>query len=123
MPRTTAQQLGALGEQLAFEHYERLGFRLLERNWHYRAAGEIDLVLCDGDVTVFAEVKTRRLGGLDPLFALTREKRRRMRSLAAAWIREHPARPRTAALRIDAVAVVLDDRDQLVALEQYEDVA
>ena len=32
-------------------------------------------------------------------------------------------RPRTAALRIDAVAVVLDDRDQLVALEQYEDVA
>ena len=32
-PRTTAQQLGALGEQRALEHYERLGFRLLERNW------------------------------------------------------------------------------------------
>jgi len=123
MPRTTAQQLGALGEQRALEHYERLGFRLLERNWRHGAAGEIDLVLCDGEVTVFAEVKTRRRGGLDPLLALTREKRRRMRSLAAAWIRERPARPRTAALRIDAVAVVLDDGDQLVALEQYEDVA
>jgi putative endonuclease len=123
VPRTTAQQLGALGEQCALEHYERLGLHLLERNWRHGTAGEIDLVLCDGDVTVFAEVKTRRLGGLDPLFALTREKRRRMRSLAVAWIREHPARPRTAALRIDAVAVVLDDRDQLVALEQYEDVA
>ena len=123
MPRTSAQQLGALGEQRALEHYERLGFRLLERNWRHRAAGEIDLVVCDGVVTVFAEVKTRRRGGLDPLLAITREKRRRMRSLAAAWVREHPARPRTAALRIDAVAVVLDDRDQLVALEQYEDVA
>ena len=123
MPRTTAQQLGALGEQLALEHYERLGFRLLERNWYYRSAGEIDLVLCNGDVTVFAEVKTRRRGAFDPMLAITRVKRRRMRSLAAAWIREHPSRPRTTALRIDAVAVVLDDRDQLVALEQYEDVA
>ena len=123
MPRTTAQQLGALGEQLALEHYERLGFRLLDRNWHHSATGEIDLVLCDGDVTVFAEVKTRRRGAFDPMLAITRVQRRRMRSLAAAWIREHPSRPRTTALRIDAVAVVLDDRDQLVALEQYEDVA
>ena len=44
MPRTSAQLLGALGEQRALEHYERLGFRLLERNWRHRAAGEIDLV-------------------------------------------------------------------------------
>ena len=122
MPRTTAQQLGALGEQRALEHYERLGCHLVERNWRH-GSGEIDLVLCDGEVTIFAEVKTRRRGGLDPVLAVTREKRRRMRSLAAAWIREHPARPRTATLRIDAVAVVLDERDRLVALEQYEDVA
>ena len=46
-----------------------------------------------------------------------------MRALAAAWLREQPARPRTAALRIDAVAVVVDDRGALVALEQFEDVA
>ena len=46
-----------------------------------------------------------------------------MRALAAAWLRERPARPRTAALRIDAVAVVVDDRGALVALEQFEDVA
>jgi len=119
---TSARQLGALGEQCALEHYERLGYRLLERNWRH-AAGEIDLVLCNRDTTIFAEVKTRRLGGLDPVLAITREKRRRVRSLAAAWIREHPARPRTAALRIDAVAVVLDARYRLVALEHYEDVA
>jgi len=122
MPRTTAQHLGALGEQRALEHYERLGCRLLARNWR-QPAGEIDLVLSDGDVTIFAEVKTRRRGGLDPVLAITREKRRRMRSLAAAWLRDHPGRPRTARVRIDAVAVVLDDRDQLVSLEQYEDVA
>jgi putative endonuclease len=116
------QIVGRLGERLALEHYERLGFRLIDRNWRTRA-GEIDLVVCDGRTTVFAEVKTRRSGGLDPLLSLTTVKRRRMRALAAAWLADHPARPRTAALRIDAVAVVVDRRGALVALEQFEDVA
>jgi putative endonuclease len=116
------QIVGRLGEQLALEHYERLGFRLIDRNWR-TAAGEIDLVVCDGAAMVFAEVKTRRSGGLDPLLSLTAVKRRRMRALAAAWLVEHPARPRTAALRIDAVAVVVDRGGALVALEQFEDVA
>jgi putative endonuclease len=120
--QSTRQILGRLGERLALEHYERLGFQLLERN-HRTAAGEIDLVVCDGATTVFAEVKTRSAGGLDPLLAITPLKRRRMRMLAAAWIASHPARPRTPALRIDAVAIVLDARGMLVSLEQIEDVA
>jgi putative endonuclease len=120
--QTANQIVGRLGERLALEHYERLGFRLIDRNWRTRA-GEIDLVVCDGRTTVFAEVKTRRSGGLDPLLSLTAVKRGRMRALAAAWLSDHPARPRTAALRIDAVAVVVDDRGALVALEQFEDVA
>lgn len=122
MASTANQMVGRLGEQLALEHYQRLGFRLIDRNWR-TAAGEIDLVVCDGVATVFAEIKTRRSGGLDPLLSLTAVKRRRMRALAAAWLVEHPARPRTPALRIDAVAVVVDRRGALVALEQFEDVA
>jgi putative endonuclease len=120
--KTANQIVGRLGERLALEHYERLGFRLIDRNWRTRA-GEIDLVVCDGSTTVFAEVKTRRSGGLDPLLPLTTVKRRRMRALAAAWLADHPARPRTAALRIDAIAVLVDRRGALVALEQFEDVA
>ncbi len=122
MAETARQILGRLGERLALEHYERLGFRLLERNCRTRA-GEIDLVVCDGGTTVFAEVKTRHAGGLDPLVSITALKRRRMRSLAAAWLAEHPARPYTPALRIDAVAVLVDARGVLVSLEQVEDVA
>ena len=122
MAQSTRQILGRLGERLALEHYERLGFHLLDRN-HRTAAGEIDLVVCDGRTTVFAEVKTRGAGGLDPLLAITALKRRRMRRLAAAWLLSHPARPRTPALRIDAVAVVVDARGMLVSLEQVEDVA
>jgi len=122
MPRTDSQILGALGEQRALEHYTHLGFRVLDRNCRTQA-GEIDLVVTDGDTTVFAEVKTRRSGGLDPLLSLTAAKRRRMRTLARSWLLEHPTRPRTEHVRIDAVTVVLDRDDRLVALEQFEDVA
>ena len=122
MAETANQIVGRRGERLALEHYERRGFRLIDRNCRTRA-GEIDLVVSDGRTTVFAEVKTRRRGGLDPLLSLTTTKRRRMRALAAAWLADHAARPHTAAVRIDAVAVVVDDRGALVALEQFEDVA
>jgi putative endonuclease len=116
------QILGRLGERLALEHYERRGFRLLERNWRTRA-GEIDLVVRDHATTVFVEVKTRRSGGLDPLVSIDVRKRRRMRVLAAAWLADHPGRPHTLELRIDAVAVVIDARGSLVSLDQVEDVA
>ena len=123
MPNQAANQsLGRLGEQLALEHYERLGFTLLARNHRIRA-GEIDLIVRDPETIVFVEVKARRAGGLDPLVSLTATKRRRMRALAAAWLAEHPDRPHARALRIDAVAVVVDARDRLMALEQIEDVA
>jgi hypothetical protein len=46
-----------------------------------------------------------------------------MRRLAAAWLAGNPARPYTPALRIDAVAVLIDERGTLVSLEQFENVA
>jgi putative endonuclease len=122
MPKTANQILGRLGERLALEHYERLGFVLLDRNYR-TPVGEVDLVVCDAHATIFAEVKTRRAGGLDPLLAITALKRRRMRAVAAAWLADHPARPRSATLRIDVVAILVDDRGALVSLEQFEDVA
>jgi putative endonuclease len=114
MSKTANQILGRLGE--------RLGFVLLERNYR-TSIGEVDLVVCDEDATIFAEVKTRRAGGLDPLLAITALKRRRMRAVAAAWLADRPVRPRSATLRIDVVAIVVDDRGALVSLEQFEDVA
>jgi putative endonuclease len=122
VPEASNQALARLGEQFALEHYERLGFALLARN-HRTGAGEIDLIVHDRRAIVFVEVTTRRVRGLDPLLAVPALKRRRIRVLAAAWLTEHPDRPHTRSLRSDAVAVVVDERDRLVALEQVEDVA
>jgi hypothetical protein len=40
-----------------------------------------------------------------------------------AWLSASQARPHSAALRIDAVAVLLDARGALISLDQLEDVA
>jgi putative endonuclease len=60
-----AHPAGASWEQLAEAHLRDRGLELLERNFHCRL-GEIDLVMRDGDVTVFVEVRYRsdiRFGG------------------------------------------------------------
>jgi putative endonuclease len=56
--RTTRQVLGTAGEQLARRHLEQRGYRFVAANWR-RPYGELDLVMRDGNVLVFVEVKTR----------------------------------------------------------------
>ena len=57
-PATPRPRQGAAGEDLACGHLQRLGMRVLERNFRCRA-GEIDVVARDGDTVVFVEVKER----------------------------------------------------------------
>jgi putative endonuclease len=52
------KMLGDFGERLAADHLKKAGLKLIKRN--YRCPkGEIDLIMIDGEVTVFAEVRTR----------------------------------------------------------------
>jgi putative endonuclease len=57
--QTARQELGAAGELLARRHLEQRGYRFVAANWR-RRYGELDLIMRDGDVLVFVEVKTRR---------------------------------------------------------------
>lgn len=95
------QEVGALGEEWVAEAYIADGFSVLTRNWRNGRSGELDVVVgrpsCNNDLgtaaqalIVFCEVKTRssdRFGsGLE---AVTPEKQRRLRALAAAWMAAH----------------------------------
>jgi putative endonuclease len=98
------QALGAYGESLAARHLVAQGMVVLDRNWRCDA-GEIDLVLRDGDVLVVCEVKTRssvRCG--TPQEAVTDLKVARLRRLAARWLADHSVHPRD--IRIDMVAIL-----------------
>ncbi len=130
-------ELGRLGERLACEHFERLGFRVLERNVRSRG-GEIDLIAFDGTTLVFVEVKTcraragaataaqagpRAAAGPDagPLAGLRPRQRARVRRQAVAWLCDRRRqRPSARAIRLDAVGVTVDARGRLVRLEHLE---
>ena len=53
-------ELGQGGEKAAAGYLQGLGYTLLEQNYRSRQ-GEADLILLDGKVLVFCEVKTKRL--------------------------------------------------------------
>lgn len=100
-------ELGQRGERIAERHLLARGWTLLDRNWRC-AQGEIDLVLRDGDETVFVEVKTRSSTAFGhPLEAISHAKLARLRRLASIWAEAHPG---TGRIRIDAVAVVAPRR-------------
>ena len=117
MTRAT-DRLGRSGERYAADFLARHGYELLERNVR-RREGEVDLVARRGDVTVFVEVKLRRPGDFGRAAeALSPQKRRRLRALAEAYAAEHPDLP--ANLRIDLVAVQLDERGSVAAVQHIE---
>ena len=109
MAGSARQALGVRGEDLAVAELKRQGMEVLARNWRCRL-GEIDVIASEvvgGRLTVvFCEVKCRSgLGFGDPLEAITWAKLRRLRSLAAEWLRTTEVS--AASIRLDAIGVLL----------------
>ncbi len=64
MNRKSTRELGREKEDLAADYLrDRLGFRIVERNYYCRV-GELDIVALDGSTLVFVEVRYRRPGAL-----------------------------------------------------------
>ncbi|PDO11222.1 MAG: YraN family protein [Candidatus Reconcilbacillus cellulovorans] len=84
--RTNRRKVGREAERAAGEFLEKLGYRLLERNWRC-PEGEIDIVAMDGDILVFVEVRSRtsdRFG--TPAESVDERKRRRIRAAARRYL-------------------------------------
>lgn len=95
---------GARFEDLALAHAQRSGLTLLARNFNCRH-GELDLVMRDGDVLAFIEVRYRR-GNAYGGAAASVGARKRARLVAAAqqFLQAHPAWARHAC-RFDVIAI------------------
>jgi putative endonuclease len=65
-----------------------MGCTLLARNVRL-AGGEIDLVVADGDIHVFVEVKARAGGAESAARSVSPDKQRRLGRAAAAWVARH----------------------------------
>jgi putative endonuclease len=81
---------GADAERRARLHYRLRGYRILESN-AWAGGHELDVVARRGGTLVFCEVKAKLGEGFgDPAEMVSREKRRRLRRAAEAWLASHP---------------------------------
>jgi putative endonuclease len=102
--RTPKQRAGAAAEDAAARHIVAAGCRLLARNARYRL-GELDLVVREGDLVVFVEVRLRageRFGGGSA--SVDRFKQKRLKCAAQQWLIEQYGE-RWPACRFDVVTV------------------
>ena len=117
------QRTGKLAEAIVATGLERAGWRIAARNARAtEIRGEIDLIALDGPTLVFVEVKARRVGSHagpeTPAMAVGPRKRAKLRSLAAAWLRDQgPRVPRHRGLRFDVVGLRLDPSGRVVEQE------
>lgn len=96
--------LGARGEALAARHYRERGAAILGRNWR-SGRDELDLVVLERGVLVFAEVKTRTAEEAGAgRRAVDERKRRALRRAASAWLRAVGGAPH---VRFDLVEVLV----------------
>ncbi len=105
----TRRSVGRSGEDLAAGYLERLGWRIVERNWRFKRVGEIDIVAVESTgrrrTLVFCEVKARSGTGFgEPLEAITHAKLVRLHRLACAWMACHEMGYDR--VRIDAIGVL-----------------
>ncbi len=98
---------GRRAEALAAAELERLGFRIIARNWR-RPEGELDLVADDGGLCVFVEVRSRTgVEQGDPLESITPRKRAQVIRAARLFLDSETV-PATG-YRFDVVGVTFFD--------------
>ncbi len=110
---------GKTGESHARAWLEGRGYQWIASNWHCHA-GELDLVMRDGDELVMVEVKTRtgeRYGHASE--AISRAKRRRVLASAEWFISTHPDYQEMI-WRCDIVAVTIDPRSGRAHVDHFE---
>lgn len=91
MAADARHQAGAAAESAAARYLAAQGLRLLDANVRYRD-GELDLVMREGNVLVFVEVRYRAsddFGGATA--SITPTKQRRLIRAASRYLAAHPA--------------------------------
>lgn len=95
---------GEAAEAAALAHLQAHGLQLLERNARFKL-GELDLVMREGEMIVFVEVRLRNAAGWgDGFDSVDRRKRGKLVRAAQAWLAGKPALA-DASCRFDVVSV------------------
>lgn len=102
--KTQAQKIGQAAEDIAYDYLQKQGLQLVDRNYRCRM-GEIDLIMQEGNVRVFVEVRARKnnlFGG--SLASVTYSKQTKLRRAANFYLQQNFFTENTPC-RFDVVAI------------------
>lgn len=112
-------RLGRLGEETALRYLLGKGMLLRDRNWRC-AEGEADLVMSEGEVLAFVEVKARTGTAYgQPQEAVDGAKARRLARVAQAYLADKGIVD--VDWRIDVVAILFDAGGRVRDLAHFRD--
>ena len=124
---TEARQiLGREGERIVARELHRRGWRIVAQNARVKGIrGELDVIALDGRTLVVIEVKTGRAcarsGPVSMLEMVGRQKQRKLRALAAAWLRAHRTElPPLKGVRIDVVGLRIDHAGRVASWDHVK---
>jgi putative endonuclease len=97
---------GYEAESIALEYLCKKGLKLLERNFLIRA-GEIDLIMHDGESIIFVEVRYRKESDFgDGAASVTKAKQRKLGRTALAYLQKH--KKNNEYCRFDVISITKD---------------
>ena len=105
----TSKQTGDAWESTARDWLQSKGLHFIAANVRERG-GEIDLIMCEGNTTVFVEVRYRRsaqFGGAAT--SVTRSKQHKLLQTARLWLARHNGSFDTVDCRFDVLAFTGND--------------
>lgn len=111
---THTSEAGSQGETSAVAYLEKIGYRIVERNWRVKA-GEVDIIAEKDNVMYFVEVKYRKnqnQGG--GIAAITPQKLKHMERAARLWMQRHGDRM----ARLSVIEVTGENYEVTQFLEQ-----
>jgi len=117
--------LGQQGEDIAAQYLKEKGYRILARNFRYKAFGELDIVAEKRGKIIFAEVKTLRLALLaqgkpfQPEDQITLKKEKQLRKMAQIFLSANHL-PLDTPHQIDIIAVEIDGVGNVSDIRRHE---
>lgn len=103
----TNKTIGKYGEEIAKNFLIKNGFKILEMNYRYSKAAEIDIIASKNNILHFIEVKTRTqtIFG-SPLEAITPKKLESIYLCSRYYLQN--CKKRYSKIQIDAIGIVLN---------------
>ncbi|MFN8699317.1 MAG: YraN family protein [Flavobacteriales bacterium] len=110
----TTRQKGMRAEDLAAQHLEKKGYRILQRNWTVGKL-EIDLIASNASNLLFVEVKSRASDQFGaPLEAVNSAKRKSIVKAADIYLKRTDT---TLEPRFDIVSIIMTPQPQIEHIE------